>query len=116
MDVLQFAEPGAKYVIGGQNEFTNLTIAKSICSIIDKKLCRSKEQSSQNYIKLVNDRPGHDLRYAVDINKIKTDLGWEPKIGFIEGLESTVDWYIKNLEWCKAALSKKQEMNKYKVS
>lgn len=89
---------GETYNIGGCNEWTNLELIKLICVVMDKKLGREKG-SSEKLIRYVKDRPGHDLRYAIDATKLKNDLNWTPSLQFQEGLEKTIDWYLENEEW-----------------
>jgi len=88
--IIKEGQPGEIYNIGGQNEKSNLEIVKLILA----ELGRSEE-----LIEFVEDRPGHDLRYAVDTAKIERELGWQPKIKFEEGLKKTIKWYIDNQEW-----------------
>jgi len=89
---------GATYNIGGNNEWRNIDLIKKLIEIMDKKLGRA-EGESLKLITYVTDRAGHDLRYAIDATKLKTELNWEPKIKFIEGFEKTVDWYLENEKW-----------------
>ena len=89
---------GETYTIGGENEWTNIDLIEKLIQITDKKLNR-KEGASKKLITFVTDRKGHDLRYAIDISKIKTELNWQPKIHFEEGLEKTVTWYLDNKVW-----------------
>lgn len=86
------------YLVGGNNELTNLQLVKLLCDIMDKKLNRP-EGSSEKLIKFVKDRPGHDQRYAIDAKKLKSELGWAPKASFNKDLEKTVDWYLANKSW-----------------
>ncbi len=95
---------GEKYNIGGNNEWKNIDLVKMIIRITDKKLGRPAG-TSDHLIQFVADRPGHDLRYAIDAGKIKTELGWEPSISFEEGLEKTIQWYLDNEEWVKHVTS-----------
>lgn len=88
---------GETYVIGGNNEMSNLELIQSLCDICDKKLGRT--ESSRKLIQFVQDRPGHDHRYAIDSSKIQNELGWTPIYSLEEGLEKTVDWYLKNGDW-----------------
>ncbi|NQT96271.1 MAG: dTDP-glucose 4,6-dehydratase [Candidatus Marinimicrobia bacterium] len=99
--VLTQGEVGETYNIGGNNEQQNIDIVKAICSILNELRPRSKGQSYQELITFVSDRPGHDLRYAIDATKISTQLGWEPKVSFNDGLHLTIDWYLENLDWVK---------------
>lgn len=86
------------YNIGGFNEWQNINLVKLLCSIMDEKLNR-EPGTSEKLITYVKDRPGHDLRYAIDASKINKELGWKPSVTFEEGLDKTVDWYLNNQEW-----------------
>tara|TARA_B100000780_G_scaffold235396_1_gene175999 strand:- start:383 stop:1396 length:1014 start_codon:yes stop_codon:yes gene_type:complete len=95
--VLINGEVGETYNIGGNNEKTNIEVINIICNLIDNKEGYPvKGKSSHDLIEFVKDRPGHDLRYAIDASKIKNSLSWEPKKTFEEGISETVDWYIQN--------------------
>ncbi len=89
---------GDTYNIGGNNEWTNIDLIQLLCKIMDKKLGR-KEGESAKLITFVQDRAGHDLRYAIDSSKLQNELGWKPSLQFEEGLEKTVDWYLSNEQW-----------------
>lgn len=89
---------GETYNIGGGNEWKNIDLAKLLCQLVDSKLGRPKG-TSKNLITFVKDRPGHDLRYAIDATKIDRELGWRPSVTFEEGLEYTIDWYLHNQVW-----------------
>lgn len=86
------------YNIGGFNEWKNIDLVKVLCQIMDTKLGRAVGES-EKLITYVKDRPGHDLRYAIDANKINKELGWEPSVTFEQGLEITIDWYLSNEKW-----------------
>lgn len=86
------------YNIGGFNEWKNIDLVRLLCEKMDEKLGRERGESAQ-LITFVKDRPGHDLRYAIDASKINKELGWEPSVTFEEGLEQTIDWYLANTEW-----------------
>src|SRR5690606_21282639 len=86
------------YNIGGFNEWTNIDLVKLLCKQMDDKLGRPTG-NSEKLITYVKDRPGHDLRYAIDSTKINKELGWEPSVTFEEGLAKTIDWYLANEEW-----------------
>ena len=88
------------YNIGGFNEWKNIDLVKLLCKVMDEKLGREKGKS-QELITYVKDRPGHDLRYAIDASKINKELGWKPSVTFEEGLEKTINWYLDNEEWLK---------------
>jgi dTDP-glucose 4,6-dehydratase len=89
---------GEKYNIGGFNEWKNIDLIHLLCKIMDEKLER-KEGSSAQLITFVKDRPGHDMRYAIDSTKISKDLGWKPSLTFEKGLSKTIEWYLQNEEW-----------------
>ncbi|MBL0721784.1 MAG: dTDP-glucose 4,6-dehydratase [Sulfurovum sp.] len=93
---------GETYNIGGHNEKQNIEVVKTICSILDKKV--PKDRPYQDLITFVKDRPGHDIRYAIDASKIAKDLDWTPEEDFESGLEKTVDWYLNNREWWSSVL------------
>lgn len=95
---------GEKYNIGGFNEWKNIDIVHLLCDIMDKKLNRPKGTSA-GLITFVKDRPGHDLRYAIDATKLNRELGWTPSLQFEEGLERTVDWYLAHQDWVKEVTS-----------
>ena len=96
--VFHKAENGSTYNIGGFNEWKNIDLVKELCKQMDVKLGREIGTSEQ-LISFVSDRPGHDLRYAIDSTKIKEELGWEPSVSFEQGLAQTIDWYLLNGEW-----------------
>ncbi|WP_027327697.1 dTDP-glucose 4,6-dehydratase [Helicobacter pametensis] len=85
---------GETYNIGGNNEHTNIAITQTICSILDELMPR-KNGSYSDLITYVQDRAGHDRRYAIDATKIKTQLGWEPRFSFDQGIKKTIEWYLK---------------------
>lgn len=89
---------GETYNIGGHNEKQNIEVVKTICSILDT--LRPKNSSYKEQITFVADRPGHDMRYAIDASKMQRDLGWKPKETFESGIQKTVKWYLENQEWC----------------
>ncbi|MCK4679315.1 MAG: dTDP-glucose 4,6-dehydratase [Bacteroidales bacterium] len=89
---------GETYNIGGSNEWQNIRLIEKLCEIMDGKLGRPKGTSSK-LITYVKDRPGHDMRYAIDSSKLQNELGWRPSVSFEEGLELTIDWYLANEEW-----------------
>ncbi|MCD9575238.1 dTDP-glucose 4,6-dehydratase [Flavobacterium soyae] len=92
------------YNIGGFNEWKNIDLVKLLCQIMDQKLGRN-EGTSQKLITYVKDRPGHDLRYAIDASKINRELGWKPSVTFEEGLEKTINWYLNNENWLQNVTS-----------
>ena len=96
--VFHNAKNGDSYNIGGFNEWQNIDLVKELCKQMDQKLGREKG-TSEMLIQFVKDRPGHDLRYAIDATKIKNELGWEPSVTFEEGLSKTIDWFLNNQAW-----------------
>ena len=86
------------YNVGGFNECKNIDLVKLLCQQVDKKLKR-KLGTSEKLITFVNDRPGHDLRYAIDASKLNRALGWRPSVTFEEGLSKTIDWYLTHEDW-----------------
>lgn len=96
--VLHRGKEGEVYNIGGHNEKTNMEITRLILNVMNK---------DESYIEYIEDRLGHDRRYAIDNTKIQTELGWEPSLTFEEGLKLTIDWYLKNTEWMQSVENKK---------
>ncbi|MEQ8219562.1 MAG: dTDP-glucose 4,6-dehydratase [Arenibacter sp.] len=96
------------YNIGGFNEWKNLDLVRLLCRQMDARLGRVQGES-EKLINFVKDRPGHDLRYAIDASKIKNELGWEPSVTFEEGLSKTIDWYLDHEEWLKNVTSGKYQ-------
>lgn len=101
LTVLSRGTPGRSYAIGGENEVSNLDLVHKICAILDGK--RPKATGSYaDQIRFVIDRPGHDMRYAIDPSRIAGELGWRPSVTLEQGLERTVDWYLNNQAWWQA--------------
>ena len=94
--IIRKGRVGEVYNIGGHNERTNLEVVKTIIRILGK---------SEDLIKFVTDRPGHDMRYAIDPTKIRNELGWFPETSFDEGIKKTVDWYLANRKWWETIIS-----------
>ncbi|MCS3527539.1 dTDP-glucose 4,6-dehydratase [Acinetobacter johnsonii] len=92
---------GETYNIGGHNEKQNIEVVKTICKILDELKPQSSGQKYETLITFVKDRPGHDLRYAIDAAKIEKELGWTPQETFETGIRKTVEWYLNNLDWCR---------------
>jgi dTDP-glucose 4,6-dehydratase len=90
---------GETYNIGGHNEKQNIEVVKTICKILDELKPQLNAQPYETLITFVKDRPGHDLRYAIDASKIKKDLGWVPEESFETGIRKTVEWYLSNQDW-----------------
>ena len=100
LTVLEKGKLGRTYNIGGENEATNIDLVRTICAILDKKHPKAAPYAEQ--IAFVTDRPGHDLRYAIDPTRIRTELGWRPSVTLEQGLELTAQWYLDNEDWWQA--------------
>ncbi|MEM7470543.1 MAG: dTDP-glucose 4,6-dehydratase [Pseudomonadota bacterium] len=100
LTVLQKGENARTYNIGGENEARNIDIVTTICALLDELRPKNKPYAEQ--ITYVTDRPGHDLRYAIDPERIRTELGWRPSVTLEQGLERTVQWYLDNEDWWRA--------------
>lgn len=96
---LEEGKLGESYNIGGRNEKTNLEVVTTICEILDELKPRENNESYKELISFVTDRPGHDMRYAIDNTKIQTQLGWKPDETFESGIRKTVQWYLDNIWW-----------------
>ncbi|MEN8197501.1 MAG: GDP-mannose 4,6-dehydratase, partial [Pseudomonadota bacterium] len=103
--VLEKGRVGETYNIGGRAERTNIDVARAVCAILDELLPDSPHRPHENLITFVADRPGHDLRYAIDSNKIERELGWSQEESFESGLKRTVAWYLENRTWWQRILS-----------
>ena len=101
IEVLKRGKVGETYNIGGNSERTNLQVVREICKVLEKKISsvQTASESYYNLVVFVNDRPGHDFRYAIDTTKIKNTLNWQPKESFETGIKKTVDWYLNNQIW-----------------
>ncbi len=97
-------KPGETYNVGGNNELRNLDLVRILCRILDEMRPRTDGLSYVSQIEFVTDRPGHDLRYAIDNSKIKAGLGWEPSQDHESGFRKTVEWYLENEPWWQAVL------------
>ena len=104
--VLEQGRLGETYNIGGHNERTNLQVVNGICALLDELAPRG-EGSYASQLAYVQDRPGHDKRYAIDAGKIERELGWKPQETFESGLRKTVQWYLDNRDWCEQVQSGK---------
>src|ERR1043166_1164088 len=114
--VLERGRPGETYNIGGGSERRNIDVVKSICDRMDMSLRRSNDQSHHRLISFVQDRPGHDFRYAIDYKKLSTELGWAPTHDFESGLSKTVDWYLNNKQWWSPLLQNYDASNRRGLS
>jgi dTDP-glucose 4,6-dehydratase len=98
--VVRSGKPGRTYNVGGHNERSNLEVVHAICDLIDELRPRPGSGSHRDLIEFVTDRPGHDLRYAIDADRITTEIAWAPRFDFDSGLRATVQWYLENEVWC----------------
>ncbi|MAH11511.1 MAG: dTDP-glucose 4,6-dehydratase [Acidimicrobiaceae bacterium] len=97
--VLAKGVAGETYLVGGNAERTNLEVVQAICDLVDERLGVPEAGARRRLIEFVTDRPGHDLRYAIDASKLQAELDWRPTVTFEEGLARTVDWYLANESW-----------------
>ncbi|WP_421982328.1 dTDP-glucose 4,6-dehydratase [Roseibium sp.] len=104
--VLQKGAPGRSYNVGGENERRNIDLVRTICDLLDRKRPKA-DGSYSDQITFVTDRPGHDMRYAIDPTRIRDELGWKPSVNVEEGLEKTVEWYLTNESWWRALQDRK---------
>jgi dTDP-glucose 4,6-dehydratase len=104
--VLHKGRLGETYNIGGECEWTNVRVVDALCAILDRELPAGDGFRYGSLKTFVPDRPGHDCRYAMDISKIKAELGWKPLESFESGLSRTVSWYLQNRVWCEAITEK----------
>ncbi|MDG1325594.1 MAG: dTDP-glucose 4,6-dehydratase [Opitutales bacterium] len=111
--VLEKGRIGETYCIGGDSEKTNMEVVDTICGSLDRD---RPEGAPHEKLKIfVQDRPGHDQRYAIDFSKIKDELGWEPRYSFTEGMAQTVAWYLEHSEWCENVTSGKYQRERLGV-
>lgn len=106
MTVLDRGSVGSSYNIGGDNELTNLELVRTLCSILDAERPKSSGRYADQIV-FVADRPGHDVRYAIDATRIRTELSWKPSVTIEEGLRRTVRWYIENEAWWRPLMDRK---------
>lgn len=99
IDVMRNGEIGETYLLGGDSERRNIDVVEAICGILDDIAPRSSGAPYRQLIEFVTDRPGHDLRYAIDSSATKRDLGWQPRLSFEEGLRQTIEWYLDHEDW-----------------
>ena len=105
LTVLEKGVVGETYNVGGSNERRNLEVVEAVCDLVDELGPRDSEGARRRLIRFVTDRPGHDLRYAIDSGKIQRELGWRPRETFETGLRKTVQWYLDNRAWWEAIRS-----------
>ncbi len=105
-EVFHHGKNGDTYAVGGFNEWQNIELVKLLCKLMDEKLGRNDSETLITYVK---DRPGHDLRYAIDATKINKELGWAPSVTFEEGLSVTIDWFLSNKDWLMNVTSGKYQ-------
>ena len=110
ISIIEKGEIGEKYNIGGNCELQNIEIVNKICGILNELSPRKNGEPYNKLIEFVNDRPGHDYRYAVNFDKLSTSLGWLPQINFESGIKDTISWYIENSDWWETIIK-----NKYKL-
>jgi dTDP-glucose 4,6-dehydratase len=103
--VLNQGKIGDVYNIGGNSEKTNISIVQTICDLLDDLVPRPDGKLYSDLIEFVQDRPGHDRRYAINASKISDDLGWKPKETFDTGIKKTVEWYLQNQNWIESVKS-----------
>ena len=106
--VIEKGAPGATYVIGGNNQPTNLEIVETICRLMDGYLPDRVQKPCRSLIQFVEDRPGHDRRYAMNIEKIHRELGWQPSETLDTGMKKTIEWYLKNPKWIRDVLGRSE--------
>lgn len=114
VEVLTRGQPGATYNIGGHNEKRNLQVVETLCTLLDELVTEKPAGISRfaELITFVQDRPGHDRRYAIDAGKIERELGWRPEETFESGLRKTVQWYLDNRSWWQNVLSGSYQLNR----
>ncbi len=104
--VLEGGVPGEVYNVGGHNERTNLQVVETICALLDELVPDSPHAPHASLVTFVEDRPGHDRRYAIDAGKIERELGWTPEETFESGMKKTVRWYLESRDWCESVVSR----------
>lgn len=108
--VLDEGTVGETYAIGGHNEKRNIEVVEAICALLDELVEEPAVGRHADLIEFVDDRPGHDFRYAIDASKIEEELGWTPTESFQSGLRKTVQWYLDHQEWCKTVAPQEAEL------
>jgi dTDP-glucose 4,6-dehydratase len=114
--VLELGKPGETYNVGGNAERDNLWLVQQLCRILDELLPTSPHCPHEKLITFVQDRPGHDRRYAIDFTKLNTELGWQPQEDITSGLRQTVQWYLDNSKWCETVTANKYQQQRLGVT
>ena len=110
--ILDEGRLGEVYAIGGLNEIRNIDLVRQICATLDELRPRAHGHRHDELISFVADRPGHDRRYAINCQKIKQELGWQPEESFKSGLRATIEWYLAHQDWCREIQDKKYQRNR----
>ena len=103
---------GETYNVGGASERRNIEVVEAICDALDQSVPADNGKRRRDLITFVEDRPGHDLRYAIDFGKLERELGWTPRESFASGLAKTVDWYLSHRDWWEAILDERYDGNR----
>ncbi|MEM7248806.1 MAG: dTDP-glucose 4,6-dehydratase [Acidobacteriota bacterium] len=112
LEVVGQGEPGRTYHVGAEDRRRNLDVASTICAVLDELRPRADGARHEESIAFVEDRPGHDLRYALDVSRIRDELGWEAELSFEDGLRRTVSWYLENDAWVTEALARPDALSR----
>jgi len=107
--VLAAGQPGEHYLLGGHSERTNLAVVQDICDILDAHEPLAAGQARRTLIQFVEDRPGHDFRYAIDSSRTERELGWRAEIDYASGLRKTVWWYLEHAAWTDQVLASDED-------
>jgi len=110
--VFERGVPGQTYNVGGNAERRNIDIVREICAALDRAAPRPDHKSYAEQITFVEDRPGHDRRYAIDAGKIRRELGWEPAVSFTDGIRLTVEWFLAREDWWRPILERRYDTSR----